>query len=92
MERVFDGLFHYNEKSYCWERAEKEQLYKGVRIVTITYHADWTSSPRPNHRMYEYTYPNGETHTMDIDKRDGNIKTVKYLIDLYEKRGEKGFK
>ena len=36
MERVFDGKFHYNSSYYSMERADREQTYKGVKIVSIT--------------------------------------------------------
>ncbi len=81
MERVFDGKFHYNEESHAWERADREQHYKGVKIVSITYHLDSLTGRVGNHRLYELTWWDDRVGQIPINKRC-NIKDVKKLIDM----------
>ena len=85
MERVFDGKFHYNEESYSWERADKEQCYKGVKIISITYHRDSLFGKNENHRFYELTWWDGRVGQLPINKRC-TFKDVKDLIDTHYDR------
>lgn len=92
MERVFDGKYHWNEEMYEWERADKEQWYKGCRIVTVTSHQEMDHLGRIyNHRFYEITTPDGHVGQIGINKRGGNIVNVKQLIDYYEEEHKAGF-
>lgn len=79
MERIFDGKFRWNEEQYEWERADREQFYKGVRIVSVT--AYYEGRPHDRHRHYALTWPDGSYSMYGIDKRGGNITALKGVID-----------
>ena len=79
MERVIDGKYHYNQEMCEWERTDKVQNYKGATIYSITSHYDECTR---RHRFYEVV-EEGRTWTFDINKRGGNIETVKWLIDKH---------
>ena len=70
--------FTYNREMYQWERIDRVQEYKGIEIKTVTYYMD--GRPKRRHREYQYNI-NGNDRYLGIDKRGGNIKTVKELID-----------
>ena len=80
MERVFDGKYHWNEESYSWERADKEQWYKGWRIVSVS---SKDSDNKSHHRFYELTDTNGAVGQIGINKRGGNIGEIKNMIDFF---------
>ena len=84
MERIFDGKYHYNEEMYSWERADREQWYKGIKIVSVTYHYEWCSD---NHRFYECTWKDGTTSSFRMNKRF-TFQDLKNYIDFKEKYGE----
>ena len=72
--------YHYNEHMFQWERIDKTQIYKGVKIETITSHADCSNAPR--HREYRVTWIDGTESYFRINKRGGNIKELKMYIDF----------
>lgn len=84
MERKNDGLFHYNQ--WMWERTDRVQEYRGATIYTITSKIEVGS--RRSTRFYEVVEED-RTWTMGINKRGGNIKAVKELIDMHKKEGNK---
>lgn len=86
MERVLDGKYHYNPEYFTMERADREQTYKGVRIVSVTSYVEGDYAHR--HRYYEITYPNGKVTIIGINKRGGNITELKDYIDFKIKSGE----
>ena len=75
--------YKYNEETYQWERIDREQTYKGVKIQTITYHADGYG--QKNHREYRVTWLDGRESWFGINKRGGNIKELKEYIDFKTK-------
>lgn len=85
-----DGLHHFNEKLHQWERLDRVQEYKGVKIETIHAHndVDCFSKYRYQTRFYRITYKDGRTWDMTINKRGGNIKGLKEYIDFKERIGE----
>ena len=74
-----ESKFHFNEEFCEWQRVDRAQVYRGITIETLTVHADYDNAPR--HREYRINYPNRQAGYIRINKRDGNIKTVKWLID-----------
>ena len=86
MERIFDGKYHYNADMYAWERADREQYYRGIRIVSVTSYLD--GRPHNHHRFYELTWPNGKQAIFGINKRGGNITEIKEWIDFKYKYNE----
>lgn len=73
--------FFYNDETHAWERVDRTQDYKGVKIETITYHNDYDFAE--NHREYRVTYPSGRVAHFPINKRaGGNIKDLKAYIDF----------
>lgn len=79
-----DNLFHYNEQFCEWERVDRVQEYKGVKIETLTTHGDYSNAPR--HREYRVTYPDGRISYVPINKRQGcNIRDLKDFIDYESK-------
>ena len=80
-----DGKYHWNERYYQWERADRVQEYMGCTITTITTHDD---SHTWSHREYRITFPNGEECDFRINKRaGGNIKDLKEWLDWKEREG-----
>ena len=80
--------FIYNDEFYVWERIDRTQYYKGIKIETLTYHPDFTEPKnKSNHREYRLTYPNGEKSSFPINKRI-NIKILKDYIDFKIKYGK----
>lgn len=74
--------FFYNNDMYEWQRVDRVQTYKGVLIETITAHHDYADPAKiRNYKEYRITYPGGGIAYIGINKRGGNIKTVKELID-----------
>lgn len=86
MDRIFDGKYHYNKRFFTMERADREQHYKGVRIVSVTSYTEGDYDHK--HRYYEVTYPNGDVSMWGINKRGGNITDLKAYIDFKIKYGE----
>ena len=86
MERIFDGKFHYNANWYTMERADTEQTYKGVKIVSVTSYLD--GRPHNRTRFYEVTWPDGHKSIHHINKRGDNIASLKQYIDFKIKYNE----
>lgn len=86
MDRIFDGKFHYNASQYSFERADREQTYEGVKIVSITSYLD--GRPRDRKRFYEVTWPDGHVSIHGINKRGDNIASLKRYIDFKKKYNE----
>ena len=82
------NLFHWNESSCQWERVDRVQTYKGLKIETVIYHGDWHYAD--NHREYRVTRPDGSTFVFGINKQGGNIKRLKSYIDFKLKYNEWG--
>lgn len=87
-EIPMDGLHHYNEELHQWERRDRVQEYKGVKIETIHAHMDVDYGDRnyPT-RFYRITFKNGHVWDATINKRGGNIKSIKDYIDFKERYG-----
>ena len=84
MATAIENKFHWNEKLHRWERVDRVQTYRGHKIETVTWHYDtdnyyhyWES-----HRDYRITYPSGRSSAFGINKRGGNIKSLKEWIDF----------
>ena len=78
---MMENKYSYNEEMYQWERVDKVQHYKGYKIETISTHDDsWQSK----HREYRVTAPNNHVSYFGINKRGGNITSLKYWIDTKE--------
>lgn len=78
--------FTFNEITQEWERVDRTQEYKGVIIETLTTHGDYFRAP--HRREYRLTYPSGRIGYIGINKRGGNIKTIKASIDIKTKYNE----
>lgn len=73
--------FQHNDEMYQWERVDRVQTYRGIKIETLTSHADGGTHPQ-NHREYRVTWPDGHTSYFPINKRPGgNISDLKTYID-----------
>lgn len=72
--------FQWNDELCEWQRVERVQMYKGVKIETVTTHADYHNAPR--HREYRLTWADGHDGWFPINKRGGNIKDLKHYIDV----------
>ena len=83
MERIYDGKYHFNEDYCWWERAEKEQEYKGIKIISVTTHGDFENAPR--HRYYIVIWGKNNESIYPINKRGSNIKSLKQYIDFKQK-------
>lgn len=70
--------FTYNREACTWERIDRVQEYRGIEIKTVTYYIE--GCPKYRHREYQYSM-NGTDYCFGIDKRGGNIKELKELID-----------
>lgn len=81
--------YHWNEKHQQWERIDREQEYRGIRIISITYHWE-TLDPLNirNHRMYRLIWPDGHESEFGINKRGGNIKDIKEWLDFKARHNE----
>ena len=80
------NIFHWNPEMCEWQRTDKVQEYRGIKIETITTHDD---SDKPRfHREYRMTYPTGKVSYFRINKRGGNIKDLKFFIDIKLKEEE----
>ena len=75
----------YNEETYEWERVDKVQYYKGIKIETIATH---DNAHKVHHREYRVYWPDGKTSDWTINKRGGNIKNLKGYIDFRFRYGE----
>ena len=84
-----DGLYHWNEKFYQWERLNRTINYKGCVLRSITYHREWTN-PKDyvNHKEWRITFPDGHEGCFGSVKRGGSLKELKDYIDWKEERGE----
>ena len=71
--------YTYNENMYQWERVDRTQVYKGVKIETVCCYMDYYDAPR--HRFYRVFWPDGRESHFGINKRGGNIKALKEYID-----------
>lgn len=81
--------FVYNEEMHEYERVDRVQEYKGIKIETLTTHGDYYNpKDRHNTRSYRLTYPDGRTSLFPINKRGGNIKNLKEYIDFKIKYNE----
>ena len=85
-----DGLFHWNEKYYIWERLNRTINYKGCVLRSITYHNDnWDPSKNDNHLEWYVTFPDGhEVPGFGSIKRGGSLKRIKEYIDWGIKYGK----
>ena len=81
------NLYQWNKEMYQWERVNRVQEYRGVKIETLSTHDD---SENPTyHREYRITYPSGRITYRRINKREcGNITDLKKYIDFKIKYGE----
>ena len=78
--------YKWNASRYQWERVDRVQEYKGIKIETVHSHADSYNAPR--HRDYRVTWPDGTKTDFPINKRSGgNIKDLKMYIDFKIKYG-----
>lgn len=91
MATAIQNKFHWNEEHSQWERVDRVQQYKGHEIATITYHYDWLLTVPDNHRMYRITFPSGRVSSFNINKRGGNIKSLKEWIDFNIENDRKEF-
>lgn len=78
--------FQWNPEMHEWQRTDRVQEYRGIKIETITTHDD-TDRPR-FHREYRLTFPTGKESYFRINKRGGNIKDLKFYIDIKLKEEE----
>lgn len=84
MERVFDGKYHWNPELWEYERAEREQAYKGVKIVFLETHMEGHTEES---RYYELTWPDDLVALWVIRKGHG-LKELKEYIDRREQQGK----
>ena len=81
MATAIQNKFHWNEDRNRWERVDRVQEYKGHEIASVTWHYDderyWET-----HRDYRITFPSGRVSCFGINKRGGNIKSLKEWIDF----------
>ena len=84
MERVFDGKYHWNSKYWQYERADRVQTYKGVKIVSIKTHPEGSIE---GGRYYEVTWPSGRVSSWGM-KKGYNLKTLKEYVDWKIKYNE----
>lgn len=84
----FDGLFHWNERFFQWERLNRTITYKGCVLRSITYHGEWTD-PKDcvNHKEWFVTFPDGHESGFGSVKRGGSLAKLKEYIDFLEKAG-----
>ena len=77
-----DTKFYWNDDVTQWERVDRIQEYRGIKIETLTVHPDSFDS-RDRHREYRLTTPDGKVSYHSINKRrGGNIKDLKMWIDF----------
>ena len=84
MERVFDGKYHWNKDYWQYERADKVQMYKGVKIISIKTHPEGSIE---GGRYYEVTWPDGHVGSWRM-KKGHSLKTLKEYIDFKAKYNE----
>ena len=81
--------YEFNERFHQWERVDREQEYRGIKIETLTCHDDhYDYSQRRRWREYRLTWPDGHTSDFRINKRGGNITEIKKWLDFKAKYGE----
>lgn len=84
-----DGLFHWNERLFQWERLNRTINYKGCVLRSVTYHLDRVN-PKDitNHREWFVTFPDGHEAAFGSVKRGGSLAKLKEYIDFMEKHGK----
>ena len=81
MATAIDNKFQWKEELSRWERVDRVQEYRGHKIETVTWHYD-NSKYWETHRDYRVTFPSGRDAIFGINKRGGNIKSLKEWIDF----------
>ena len=81
MATAIENKFHWNEDRHRWERTDRVQKYRGHEITTVTWHYD-NDRYYSTHRDYRITFPSGRVTHFGINKRGGNIKSLKEWIDF----------
>lgn len=80
MATAIENKYHWNEDRSRWERVDRVQEYRGHKIETVSWHYD--GSWDEPHRDYRVTFPSGRETCWGINKRGGNIKSLKEYIDF----------
>lgn len=80
MATAIENKYQWNEDRKRWEKVTRVQEYRGHKIETVSWHYDeiWDEP----HRDYRITFPSGCVSCFHINKRGGNIKSLKEWIDF----------
>ena len=84
-----DGLFHWNNERYKWERLNRTIYYRGCVLRSVTHHAERRfPHDNENHKEWYITFPDGHESAFGSVKRGGDLKSLKEYIDFKIKHGE----